>query len=96
MRGSMAEGTTVPAGMLRSRRPWAERIFGHDVFLSFALGDPPRGSAAYASDLARRLQARDLGVYFSEEHLEYGDSLTATLTTALRRSRLLGRILQLH
>ncbi len=89
MQGNTPEGLPVADGLLASRRSWAERLFGPDVFLSFALGDPPRGSAAYASDLARRLQARDISVYFSEEHLEYGDPLTATLTTALRRSRLL-------
>ena len=32
------------------------RLFGYDVFISFSLGQPPRGTRSYASDLARRLR----------------------------------------
>jgi len=47
------------------RRNYASRLFGYDVFLSFALGPPPRGTHSYASDLARRLRERDFTVFFS-------------------------------
>jgi hypothetical protein len=42
----------------------AARLFGYDIFISFALGAPPRGSRSYASDLARRLRERDYTVFF--------------------------------
>lgn len=82
--------TPSAAGVvLHPRRRWAERLFGYDVFISFALGDPPRGSLAYAADLARRLQANDLTVFFSEQELLYGEPLSEALDTALRRSAML-------
>lgn len=67
----------------------ATRLFGYDVFISFALGAPPRGSYAYASDLARRLRERDATVFFSEESATPGSPLDASLRTALARSRTL-------
>lgn len=67
----------------------AARVFGYDVFVSFALGPPPRGTRSYASDLARRLRERDFTVFFSEEEAPVGDRLDATLTRALHRSRIL-------
>jgi hypothetical protein len=36
------------------KRGSAARLFGYDIFISFALGEPPRGTQSYASDLARR------------------------------------------
>ncbi|HEU0203817.1 MAG TPA: hypothetical protein VFR86_25690, partial [Burkholderiaceae bacterium] len=48
-----------------TRRDFASRLFGYDVFISFALGPAPRGSLSYASDLARRLRERDFTVFFS-------------------------------
>jgi WD40 repeat protein len=80
--------TTLPA----SRAPkvsFASRLFGYDVFISFALGGPPRGSQSYASDLARRLRERDLSVFFSEDEAPPGEALSATLKRALLRSKLL-------
>ena len=47
-------------------RNFASRVFGYDLFISFALGPPPRGTLSYASDLARRLRERDFTVFFSE------------------------------
>ena len=76
----------------RARTPqasFAARVFGYDVFISFALGGPPRGSQGYASDLARRLRERDLTVFFSEDEAPPGSPLSDTLAHALRRSRLL-------
>lgn len=70
-------------------RSFATRAFGYDVFLSFALGEPPRGTQRLAADLARQLRARDLAVFFSEEEAEPGSDLWSTLMAALRRSRVL-------
>ncbi|CAD5371119.1 hypothetical protein RA210_U140078 [Rubrivivax sp. A210] len=72
-----------------AKRSLASRLFGYDVFVSFALGPPPRGSRAYAADLARRLRELDLAVFFSEEEAPAGGQLDATLKGALRRSRTL-------
>ncbi|MDM0035052.1 TIR domain-containing protein [Variovorax sp. J22P271] len=68
---------------------FASRLFGYDVFVSFALGGPPRGSQSYASDLARRLRERDLSVFFSEDEAPPGAPLSDTLRRALLRSKLL-------
>jgi hypothetical protein len=68
---------------------FAARLFGYDVFISFALGGPPRGSQSYASDLARRLRERDLSVFFSEDEAPPGSPLSDTLRRALLRSKLL-------
>src|SRR5262245_2724313 len=59
------------------------------MFISFALGGPPRGSQSYASDLARRLRERDLSVFFSEDEAPPGSPLSDTLRRALLRSKLL-------
>jgi hypothetical protein len=72
---------------------FASRLFGYDVFISFALGGPPRGSQSYASDLARRLRERDLTVFFSEDELPPGEPLSDTLKSALLRSKLLAVII---
>lgn len=70
-------------------RNFATRWFGYDLFLSFALGPPPRGIHSYASDLARRLRERDFTVFFSEDEAPPGEQLDRTLLRALHRSRLL-------
>lgn len=67
----------------------ASRLFGYDVFISFALGAPPRGARSYASDLARRLRERDHTVFFSEDEAPAGEQLDEALTRALARSRVL-------
>jgi len=69
------------------KRSFASRVFGYDIFLSFALGPPPRGTLSYASDLARRLRERDFTVFFSEEEAAPGERLDPTLRTALIRSK---------
>ena len=71
------------------KRNNAARVFGYDVFISFALGPPPRGTHSYASDLARRLRERDFTVFFSEEEAAPGERLDSTLLKALLRSRTL-------
>lgn len=71
-----------------ARSGWA-RIFGYDIFISFALGSPPRGCRAYASDLARQLRERGFTVFFSEDEAPVGAELDGTLRRALRRSRIL-------
>ena len=71
------------------RREFAPRIFGFDVFLSFALGPPPRGTHRYATDLARRLRERDLTVFFSEDELPPGEQLSSGLRRALHRAKIL-------
>jgi WD40 repeat protein len=65
----------------------ATRLFGHDLFVSFALGPPPRGSQAYASDLTRRLREYDYSVFFSEDDAIPGQLLTPAIRRALARSR---------
>ena len=67
----------------------ASRLFGYDIFVSFALGPAPRGTYSYASDLARRLRERDLTVFFSDDQAPPGEQLDATLRKALLRSRVL-------
>ncbi len=75
--------TTAP------RRNFAARLFGYDIFISFAMGLPPRGTQSYASDLARRLRERDFTVFFSEEEAPPGEHLDSTLRSALQRSKAL-------
>lgn len=67
----------------------ATRVYGYDMFVSFALGDAPRGTRSYASDLTRQLRERDLSVFFSEEELPAASALSKDLERALRRSRML-------
>src|SRR5215470_17162798 len=71
------------------KRNNAARVFGYDIFISFALGPPPRGAYSYASDLARRLRERDFAVFFSEDEAPPGEHLDQALRTALRRSQIL-------
>ena len=68
---------------------FASRVFGYDIFLSFALGPPPRGTHSYASDLARSLRERDFSVFFSEDEAPPGNELDRTLRAALLHSRIL-------
>lgn len=85
----MSETPTPPPAPRAPKASFASRLFGYDVFISFALGGPPRGSQSYASDLARRLRERDLSVFFSEDEAPPGSPLSNTLRRALLRSRLL-------
>ena len=73
----------------RPRRTNAARLFGYDIFISFALGPLPRGTQSYASDLARRLRERDFAVFFSEDEAPPGEPLTPLLRAALLNSRVL-------
>jgi hypothetical protein len=68
---------------------FSSRWFGYDIFISFALGPPPRGTHSYASDLARRLRERDFTVFFSEDEAAPGEELDSTLRNALLRSKTL-------
>ena len=72
-----------------ANRTLASRLFGYDIFISFALGQPPRGTLSYASDLARRLRERDFNVFFSEDEAPPGEQLDNTLRTALLHSKTL-------
>jgi WD40 repeat protein len=72
-----------------SKRSNAARLFGYDIFISFALGRPPRGTRGYASDLARKLRDLDFTVFFSEDEAPPGNQLDATLARALSHSRIL-------
>jgi hypothetical protein len=49
-----AGGTTSVKPPKATKRGNAARLFGYDIFISFALGSPPRGTQSYASDLARQ------------------------------------------
>lgn len=86
---SAADPTGSPAVPTRARSGNAARLFGYDVFISFALGPLPRGTRSYAADLARRLREFEFTVFFSEEEAPAGSSLDATLLRALLRSRVL-------
>jgi WD40 repeat protein len=87
---SAATSTAPPVGKSSApKRNNAARIFGYDVFISFALGPPPRGTHSYASDLARRLRERDFTVFFSEDEAPPGEQLDSTLLKALLRSHTL-------
>lgn len=89
---SAIESTSGVAKAVRPaapRRSFASRLFGYNVFLSFALGPPPRGTHSYASDLSRRLQERDFTVFFSEEEMPPGEQLDGALQKALLRSKAL-------
>ena len=65
---------------------FAAKLSGYDIFISFALGPPPRGTHSYASDLARRLRELDYTVFFSEDEAPVGSQLDSTLRKALLRS----------
>ncbi len=82
-------GTARSESPRRPRRDAAARLFGYDVFISFALGPPPRGSQSYASDLARQLRERDFTVFYSEDEAAPGEQLDSTLRRALLGSRAL-------
>jgi hypothetical protein len=84
-----AEGAAQARKSSTPRRNNAARLFGYDVFISFALGAPPRGTHSYASDLARRLRERDITVFFSEDEAAPGEQLDSALLKALHRSRTL-------
>jgi WD40 repeat protein len=71
------------------RQTLANRLFGYDIFISFALGPQPRGTHSYASDLARRLREREFTVFFSEDDATPGEVLDAALVHGLNRSKAL-------
>jgi hypothetical protein len=79
---------STPANGRPREQSWA-RLFGYDIFISFALGAPPSGARAYASDLARRLRERGFTVFFSEDEAPAGGELDDTLKRAIRASRVL-------
>ena len=89
----MDAATPLPAAGAGTSRPpkrnFAARVFGYDIFISFALGPAPRGSLSYASDLARRLREQDFTVFFSEDEAPPGEQLDSTLLKALHRARIL-------
>lgn len=82
-------GTGARPGRATPQRGFAARLFGYDLFISFALGPPPRGTQSYASDLARRLRERDFTVFFSEDEAAPGGTLSDSLRDALYRSKAL-------
>ena len=81
--------TGATPGRAPPQRGFAARLFGYDLFISFALGPPPRGTQSYASDLARRLRERDFTVFFSEDEAAPGGALSDSLRDALYRSKAL-------
>ena len=84
---TVAKGVSARIGS--TNRSFASLLFGYDIFLSFALGTPPRGVQSYASDLARRMRERNFNVFFSEEEAPPGEHLDSALRKALRRSKTL-------
>lgn len=73
-------------GATIAKPSYAAKLFGYDIFISFALGSPPRGTHSYASGLARRLRELDYTVFFSEDQAPVGSKLDSTLRKALLRS----------
>ncbi|ACF14667.1 WD-40 repeat protein [Chloroherpeton thalassium ATCC 35110] len=73
----------------KPKQSFASRVFGYDIFLSFALGPPPRGTQSYTANLAHRLQERNFSVFFSEKEAPPGEHLDSTLQKALLRSKTL-------
>lgn len=71
------------------KRSIAARLFGYDIFLSFALGSLPRGTQSYASELARQLRDRDFTVFFCEVEAPAGEELDSALLAALNKSKML-------
>src|SRR5688572_6026705 len=84
-----ADAAAAAAPAAQPRRSFATWLFGYDLFISFSLGPPPRGTHSYASDLARRLRERDFAVFFSEDEAPPGEQLDGTLRKALHRSKAL-------
>ena len=84
-----ATSSGAPRLLPMPRRAFASRLFGYDLFISFALGPPPRGTHSYASDLARQMRERDFTVFFSEDEAPPGEQLDSTLRHALLRSKAL-------
>lgn len=87
--GSAAPDVAVEASAIAAKPikvSNATRLFGYDIFVSFALGPPPRGCQAYASDLTRRLRECDFTVFFSEDDAVPGETLSPALQRALSRS----------
>lgn len=74
-----------PPATRRSAAP----LFGWDIFISFALGEPPRGTTEYARALNAALLARGLTVFFSEEAGLAGSHLGSALQAQLHRARVL-------
>jgi len=89
MKPDRADTAATATAAKAPRRSQAARLFGYDLFISFALGQLPRGTQSYASDLARRLRERDFTVFFSEDEAPPGAPLTSTLRAALHRSQVL-------
>ena len=85
----MASSAGQSAHPKAPKRSNATRWFGYDIFISFALGPPPRGTHSYASDLARRLRELDFTVFFSEDEMPPGEELDSNLRTALHKSKAL-------
>lgn len=75
--------TAKAAGGKPAKRGNAARLFGYDIFISFALGPPPRGTQSYASDLARRLRERVVTVFFSEDRYTPTRTRTSGLSVHL-------------
>ena len=83
MNTQQSERTSVKA-----RSTNASRLFGYDIFISFALGAPPRGTHSYASDLARRLRERDFVVFFSDDQApvhRHNQRVTVVQVRSVRR-----------
>lgn len=62
-------------------------ILGYDFFISFTLGDYPRGTQSYASDLARCLREKDYLVFYSEEEAPPGAELDQVVLKALNKTK---------
>lgn len=87
--GINAPVTTKAVRTQPPKQSFASCFFGYDIFLSFALGPPPRGTRNYASDLARRLRERNTTVFFSEDELPPGGELSDKLRKGLKESKIL-------
>ncbi len=86
LKASIQGAFNINTAPSRAKISWG-LIFGYDIFISFALGNPPRGTRNYASDLARRLRENGFVIFFSDDEAPAGYELDPTIRKALRRSR---------
>lgn len=70
-----------------ARQAYAVKLFGYDLFVSFALGPGPRGTRNYAVDLVRRLRELDFTVFLSEDETTAADNLSMAIRQGLDRSK---------
>lgn len=78
----MTEGPEPPR---KATRAYADRLFGYDVFISYARAD----ASSYASDIHSKLEALGYRCFLDRGEALIGEQLSVALERRLRRSRAL-------